>query len=143
MYDSDLFITRTIFPDSVNTSTRIESYFMSAKKNNKLLLLSRELMYAYLKKYNFIIEYWLFYDFFEIAAEEYPEEWEKVVAYPRADTLVFAEIMFDRYDKREYDFILGHYPFHKLSYKITVPDGSNIERLLLDNPKYEAGADKP
>ncbi len=130
MLESDLFVFTMTELEKCVWASPFESYYLSASQNNKILLLTYSLLKHYCKSCNSIIDYFILYDFFAIAIEEYPEIWSNVVSYPRADTMVLAGGMFKKYDKEMYCELISHSPFHKLSYKAKYTEGSVLDHLI-------------
>lgn len=130
MLDSDLFLVQTTPVENRIVPTRIESFFITASKNNIILKLCQKIMYEYLQQYNFLIDYYLFYHCFELAIEAFPEEWDKTIYEPRADIFALADEVYSPLNKKKLQLRLNGYPFHKLTYKCTVEKGSNLEYLL-------------
>lgn len=136
MLQDKLFLFQTTCLESVSCITKIENYYIRAEQNNKILLFCQALLYEYYKKYDVAIEYWLFYDVFQIAIEAFPNDWKRVVHYPRADTLALSEIMFEPYDETRFEDMAQRYPFHKLSYKVPWKEGSVLDHLVKNYKKY-------
>ena len=66
----------------------------------------------------------------QIAIEQYPEEWNKVIPFPRARLETLESSWFQSYDENTMLFLLEQSPFHKLSYKFPCPKGSYYEYIL-------------
>lgn len=117
--DSDLFFFQTLKPGRDGQSTYISSWLMSARTNNKLLAATRELCYAYWKKHNSIIDYFLLHDFLSIVLDYYSEDWKRVVPRDNAAPHILLLRLFDPYDAILWNSVKKQTPFHKLSYKFT------------------------
>ena len=138
MLDSELFLPKTTFEETFNTATQICSYYITAHKNNKLLLMVRELLYEYWKKYDDVIEYLLIYDFFEIAIEMYPEEWSKVIPFPCAECTLLFDNLTKPYSPELYEALTSRSPFQKLTWRfLPGKDGKNtVFDYILTLPKW-------
>ena len=79
MFEDDLFFFQCLKPGLDGHATCISSWLLTAKTNNNVLLLTRELLYKYWKNHNKMIDYFLLHDFMQIALETYQEDWKKVV----------------------------------------------------------------
>ena len=117
MFDSELFMFQTLKPGSDGASTRISSWFMTAYSNNPILLLTRALIYEYWKENKYQVDYFLLHDFLEIAIENYPVEWNKVVPFSNSIPHILLLRMFEEYDENIWNNIKKMTSFHKLSYK--------------------------
>lgn len=119
MLDSDLFLFQNLKPGLDGHATRISNWFITACTNHPLLVLTRDLLYAYWKKHNTMVDYFIFHDFFELAIEAYPEEWSKVVPFANSTPHILLLRLFETYDEQVWDAVKHMTPFHKLSYKFT------------------------
>lgn len=136
MLKSDLFVFQTTFLEQQTWIGRAESYYISAHSHNKILTMCRDLLYAYWRKYNIELEYFIFYEMFEIALHEFPEEWSRVVHYPRSSVLEFAAEWWKPYDHERMNEFLSRYPLHKLSYKMIGGEGSCYDYIVNHFKKY-------
>lgn len=114
----------------------IESYFITACQNNKILTLCRSLIYHWLEKHNDIMEYLFVYNIFDLAIEAYPDEWNRVIHYPRTSTLVLVEEMYKPYNEKIFSEIINRYPFHKLTHRWPGEPGSGYEYLINHCKKF-------
>lgn len=119
MLDSDLFLFQNLKPGLDGHATRISNWFITACTNHPLLVLTRDLLYAYWKKHNTMVDYFIFHDFFELAIEAFPQEWEQVVPFPNSTPHILLLRLFKPYDAQMWDAMKTMTPFHKLSYKFT------------------------
>ena len=119
MLDSDLFMFQNLKPGLNGQAARISNWFITACTNHPLLVLTRDLLYAYWKKHNTMVDYFIFHDFFELAIEAYPEEWSKVVPFANSTPHILLLRLFETYDEQVWDAVKHMTPFHKLSYKFT------------------------
>lgn len=115
--DSDLFLYQCLKPGRDGHSNYISSWLMEAKTNNKVLVATRELCYAYWKENNSMWDYFLLHDFMSIVLDCYPEETRKII--PRDNSAPHALLLrlFEPYDRKIWEAIKGQSQFHKLSYK--------------------------
>lgn len=119
MLDSDLFLFQILKPGADGQASIMSSWFMTACTNHPILLLTRALLYKYWEKKKSMVDYFLLHDFFQIATEYYPEEWEKVVPFSSSVPHILLLRLFDRYDQHTWDITKEMVPFHKLSYKFS------------------------
>ena len=71
--DADLFLFQYT-PEGTTKGISISNWFITACTNNVVLMAVRDMLYAYWKDYDCILDYYMFHLFFEMAAREYPEE---------------------------------------------------------------------
>ncbi len=135
-FDSELFLYQILKPGRDGQAQLISSWLMSAKTNNKILMMTRYLCYEYWKINNKIVDYFLLHYFFSIALEHNKEEWSRIVPRDNATPHILLLRLFEQYDERMWNAIKEQTPFHKLSYKFS-DEQKNIEgtyyRKLLDS----------
>lgn len=138
MLESDLFLFCTTPSENRIIPTQIESFFICASSNNEMLIMCRELLYLYLKQHNDIADYFLIYEMFQLTIESFPEEWAKVIYYPRADIFTLADEVYKPYNPNLISILLNRFPFHKLSYKEHYEEGSAIDYLMKHSKLYSS-----
>ena len=117
MLDSDLFLFQNLKPGADGHCSLISSWLMTASSNNRIIMLTRELLYRYWSKYNYAIDYFILHDFFQMAIEAYPEEWNKVIPFSNSTPHILLLRLFDKYDEKIWNSVKDMTSFHKLSYK--------------------------
>ncbi|MBO5867943.1 MAG: capsular polysaccharide synthesis protein [Oscillospiraceae bacterium] len=122
MLDTDLFVFQNLKPGADGHSTLISSWFMTACTNHPILLLTRALLYRYWEKNKKMVDYFLIHDFFQLAIEAYPEEWEAVIPFSNSTPHILLLRLFQPYDATIWDATVAQTPFHKLSYKFEPAD---------------------
>lgn len=132
LFDAELFLFQTLKPGLDGQSTAISSWFMTASSNNKIILLTRALLHNYWKQYNYAVDYFILHNFFQIAIEAYPEEWEKVVPFCNSLPHILWLRLFEPYNADMYKAITDMVPVHKLSYKFTE------EQMNMEGTYYSA-----
>lgn len=136
-FDSDLFFYQNLKPGRDGHATVLSSWYMCGCTNNKILMAVRYLCYEYWKNHNDMVDYFLLHDFFQIVIEYYEDDWKKVIPYSNATPHILLLRLFDKYDEKMFECILGQTPFHKLSYKFTdeqrdIPD-TYYQKLFVKN----------
>lgn len=116
-FDTDLFFFQSLKPGRDGKSTYLSSWLISAKTNNKILMATRELCYAYWKKNNRLDDYFLLHDFLSIVLDRYENEWKQIIPRDNATPHVLQLRLFDLYNEEIWDSLRKQTPFHKLSYK--------------------------
>ncbi len=117
MFNSELFFYQKLKPGSNGSSLNISSWFISSSTNNKVLLITRELLYEYWLRNNSMIDYFLLHMFICIVCDKYPEERDKIVKFCNSIPHILLLEMFESYDPRKFNAMKQMTSFHKLSYK--------------------------
>ena len=91
------------------------SWFIISQGNQRILLLTKKLLYEYWKKANKIDDYFIFHIFFAIAARRYSEDFDKVPMYNNHSPHTLQFELSDNFDKERWDEILKMSCFHKLN----------------------------
>ncbi|HFI0639753.1 TPA: capsular polysaccharide synthesis protein [Streptococcus suis] len=116
-FNSDLFLFQELRPNTFGHSRRISNWFMTSKSNNEILLLTRFLLQKYWKNHDYVIDYYIFHCFFELAIEAYPELWNEVIPYSNSHSHILQFRMFDDYNEYQWQEISRIIEVHKLTYK--------------------------
>ena len=70
--DADLFLFQYTKQGSIPVS--ISNWFISVHSNNEALIVLRDMLYAYWKDYDCVLDYYIFHLFFAMISKEYPEQ---------------------------------------------------------------------
>ncbi|WP_156010794.1 capsular polysaccharide synthesis protein [Streptococcus ruminantium] len=116
-FDSDLFLFQELRPNTFGHSRRVSSWFITAKKNNEIVLLTRYLMRKYWEENNSLIEYFLLHSLFELAIEAYPKIWETVIPFSNSHPHVLQFKLFHPFNDYHWQEIRKLVEIHKLTYK--------------------------
>lgn len=116
-FDSDLFLYQILKPGRDGQAQFISSWLISAKSNNKVLMMTRFLCYEYWKRNDKMVDYFLLHDFIAISLEYNEKEWNQIIPRDNASPHMLLLRLFDKYDEKIWDAIIEQTPFHKLSYK--------------------------
>ncbi len=134
MLDSELFMFQNLKPGLDGHATSISSWFMTACANNPILELTRALLYRYWEKHNAMVDYFLIHDFFQLAIEAYPEEWNRVIPFSNAVPHILLLRLFESFDEEVWNAARKQVPFHKQSYKFSemefMKDGTYYKRIF-------------
>ena len=117
MLEDELFVYQCLKPGLDGHCTAISSWFMTACTNHPILRLTRHLLYRYWETHHKLTDYFLLHDFFQLAIEAYPEEWNRVVPVSNSTPHILLLRLFEPYDDRVWQAVTAATPFHKLSYK--------------------------
>ena len=106
------------FCDPIDGSViNFSSWFITSCSNNKILLATRDLLYAYWKQYDYMIDYFLIHHFMMIAANYYRESWGQIVQFPNSTPHILLLMLFEPFDEKKWNALTETCPFHKLAYK--------------------------
>ncbi|MDE5947156.1 MAG: capsular polysaccharide synthesis protein [Oscillospiraceae bacterium] len=119
MLDSDLFVFQKLKPGSNGNSISISSWFISSCADHPILALTKEMLYEYWSINNDMIDYFIFHYFFQLAIEQYPEEWKNVMPFCNSIPHILLLRLFEEYDENIWNAVKEMTPFHKLSYKFS------------------------
>jgi hypothetical protein len=92
------------------------NWFIASKPYNKILYLTRTLLYKYYEENDYILNYYMFHYFFRISTEVYNEDWQNLY-HMTGDTSILANILFEFFDEERYEFIKQVCFCQKLTYK--------------------------
>lgn len=115
---NDFFVYRNGWMDM--EMINMGSWLMYAKTtNNSLLCMTRDLLYEYWKKYNYLKNYFLMHMFFKIATEKNPEEWNDIPVINHIDCHLLMNELTKKYIPERCEDILAITSVHKLTYKFS------------------------
>ncbi len=113
--EADLFLFQYTEQGSIPVS--ISNWFISACSNNEVLMVLRDMLYAYWKDYDCTLDYYIFHLFFAMISKEYPEQ---MVAMPYAQSqrsLVLLHHWGEKFDQKKWDKLTSRVCFHKLAFR--------------------------
>ena len=123
-FDSDLFFYQTLKPGRDGNAVYMSSWLISAKSNNKILMATLYLCYAFWKNNSFMWDYFLLHDFMFIVLDKYKDDWDKIIPRDNATPHELLLRLFEEYDVRMWNAIINQTPFHKLTYKFSKEEES-------------------
>ena len=136
LLDADLFMFQYTQPGSSEWGG-IGNWFISACSNNEVLMVLRDMLYAYWREHDCVLNYYLFHLFFGMLREVFPEQ---IAAMPYAyapRSLALVHHWGERFDEAKWKRLTERVCFHKLTYmKDKVPakvEGTYYEYILNDN----------
>ncbi len=118
MMKSDLFVFQYYMKNAKGIAG-ISNWFISAKANNRILLILRKMLYQYWKDYDCVVEYFMFHRFFMLIGREMPEE---VLAMPRGNSMPCLQMekrSADDFDEEWYEKMVSVACFHKMNYRVS------------------------
>lgn len=128
IFDSPFFIYQISKPGLDGHAVRTSSWFITSCKKHPIIVLTKALLYEYWKKENYLIDYFLIHDMFELSIEAYPQEWKKVVPVSSSIPHLLLLRLKEEYDDGLWKEIKKMTPFHKLTYKFKNNDYYEMNR---------------
>lgn len=114
--NADLFLFQYTKQGSIPVS--ISNWFITACTNNEVLVVLRDLLYAYWKDYDCTLDYYIFHLFFSMLSKEYPEE---IMAMPYGqsmNSLVLLHHWGEKFEQKKWDKLTSQVGFHKLAFRV-------------------------
>lgn len=115
--DADLFLFQYTKQGSIPVS--ISNWFISACPNNAVLVVLRDMLYAYWKDYDCTLDYYIFHLFFGFLSKEYPEEIAAMPYGQSMNSLVIMHHLGDKFDQEKWDKLTRRVCFHKLAFRVS------------------------
>lgn len=115
--DADLFLFQYTKQGSIPIS--ISNWFITACTNNEVLIVLRDMLYAYWMDYDCTLDYYIFHLFFSMLSKEYPEE---ILAMPYGqsmNSLVLMHHLGDKFNQEKWDKLTQRVSFHKLAFRVS------------------------
>ena len=108
-------------------------FIYSAQPQYKLLVQTRDLLYEYWQKFNFLKNYFLLHMLFRMVTDANTETWDTIPYYNQIDNHLLMNELVKPFDARRVDQIKALTTIHKLTYKLPEcgPDGtvSHLEEI--------------
>ncbi len=119
LLDADLFLFQYRSPESSPaTFEGISNWFITSCTNNPVLLVLRDMLYAYWRDYDCTLYYFIFHLFFSMLAKEYPE----AIAEMPYGYSVWAHTLQrhweEPFSQKKWDRLTSMVNFHKLTYRV-------------------------
>ena len=115
--DADLFIFQYTRPGSSQWGG-IGNWFITSNTNNEVLMVLRDMLYAYWKDYDCLINYYVFHLFFSMLREVYPEEIASMPYGYGARSLFLVTHWSEAFDQEKWTRLTSEVCFHKLAYSV-------------------------
>lgn len=133
--DADLFMFQYTRPED-DEWRGIGNWFITSCTNNDVLMVLRDMLYAYWKDYDCTLDYYIFHLFFDMLRDVYPDE---IAAMPYGYAMkhiALAKHWDKKYDPVKWHKLVSQVSFHKLTYVIankTKADSENYYNWILQN----------
>jgi len=115
--EAPLFVFQYSKEGSVPVS--ISNWFITACRNNEVLRVLREMLYAYWKDYDCVLDYYIFHLFFAMISKEYPEQMAAMPYAQSQRSLVLLHHWGEKFDQRKWDRLSSEVCFHKLAFRVS------------------------
>lgn len=96
----------------------ISNWFISARSNNRYLLVLRDMLYQYWKDYDCTLEYYIFHRFFGMIAKECPEVIRDMPKGYNPTPILLGRRLNDNFDEKWMQKLTDVCCFHKTTYRI-------------------------
>ena len=96
----------------------ISNWFITARRNNEVLMVLREMLYAYWRDYDCVLDYYIFHLFFAMISKEYPEQMAAMPYAQSQRSLVLLHHWGEKFDQRKWDRLTSEVCFHKLAFRV-------------------------
>lgn len=117
--DSDLFMFQYRAPETSPASFEgISNWFITSCTNNEILLILRDMLFAYWKDYDCTLYYFIFHVFFSMIAKEYHEMIANMPYGYSVWSLTLENHWEEPFIQKKWDKLINLVNFHKLYYRI-------------------------
>lgn len=123
--DADLFLFQYTKQGSIPVS--ISNWFITARSNNEVLIVLRDMLYAYWRDYDCTLDYYIFHLFFSMLSKEYPEEIMGMPYGQSMNSLMLLHHWEEKYNKKKWERLTSHVCFHKLAFRVNEKVKNNNE----------------
>lgn len=115
---SDLFVFRPQKPGADGKASTMSSWLMWAKTNNRILMATQVMLYAYWQKNNSLCDYFLLHHFMSIVMDYYEDESKRIPPFDNSIPHILLLHLLDQYDEQYWKDLQQMTCFHKLSNKL-------------------------
>ena len=128
--NSELFVYKNIELDKSEKENIVaSSWLISSWSNNNIIRATRDLLFEYWKKENYLSNYFLFHLFFTMATEKYEEEWKKVPTFSNVNPHILQFELLDEYNKERFNQIIEISSIHKLNRRFENKEKNKVTYL--------------
>lgn len=115
-FDSDLFMFRYNRPND-GRALNISTWFISSVSGNTSLLVLRDLLYAYWRDYDCLIDYYMIHRFYTMIVKAHPECVKDMPYASSYAAISLGQHWGEEYDPKKWENITSSAAFHKLSFR--------------------------
>lgn len=95
----------------------ISNWWISSRKGHPALRLLQTMLYEYWRRYDCVVEYFIFHVFYGMIMREHPEWYSEMPLHSNRYPLYLGQRMNDSFDQEWYQELLKRCSVHKLSYR--------------------------
>ncbi len=112
--------------------TICSNWYIEAWSNQRILLLTRKLLFEYWKNEESLKDYFIFHLFFAMAARRYPEDWEAIPVFNNNSPHTLQFEFSKPYSAERWEQICRMSPIHKLNHHVNYAnDNENFYSYIL------------
>lgn len=112
-FEQDLFFFSNLFNNSIAGS----NWFITSEIGSPVLKTTRDLLYEYWRRSNYLINYFIFHIFFTISFDLYKEDYKNMINYSFVPVHYLYTQLLKNFDKQKYNYIIKSSDIHKLTIK--------------------------
>ena len=116
--DANMFMFQYTRPGS-NHWGGISNWFITSRSNNQVLMVLRDMLFAYWKDFNCTLDYYIFHLFFSMLREVYPLEIASMPYGYSVRSLALMHHIGDKFEQEKWDNLISQVSFHKLPYRVS------------------------
>lgn len=120
--DADLFFFQYTKQGCIPVS--ISNWFITSCSNNEVLMVVREMLYAYWKDYDCVLDYYIFHLFFAMISKECPEQIAAMPYGQSQKSLMLLHHWGEKFEQKKWDKLTSQVCFHKLAFRV----GENVTK---------------
>ena len=130
-YDKIFFKKDLFFFTAIN-STKISgsNWFITAEKESPVLKTTRDLLYEYWRKENYLCDYFIFHLLFKFAFQRYIDDYFKMPIFSNVPVHFLQKYLLKKFNAEIYSFILKKASIHKLNKRINFSNDSFAYYLI-------------
>lgn len=122
LFDIPLFMYKGI--KRPNDTILASNFFITSEKNNPILRTTRDLLYLYWKKHNYLMDYFIFHLIMSLVVnEKYSQEFDNIPSYSNTPPHMMSYELLKTYTPERFEQLKKMSSFHKLTHKID-PSGA-------------------
>lgn len=133
--EQDLFFFQNLKPGKDGHALFLSSWFISSVSGTAIMGLTRDLLYKYWEKNNYLVDYFLFHQFMCISCLAFPQEFDNVFKIDNALPHILLLESNQEFNKEKFSEICKLTTIHKLTYKYDSDDKKMYFKLLINESR--------
>ena len=117
LFDCDLFVFQQLKKGEY-VFRGISNWFITSCSNNRVIMVLRDMLLEYWKRYNCVVDYFIFHLFFSMLMEHHPDVAKAMPRHGNRIPHYLSKRMADKYDDVWMQSLKQHSCFHKLSHRM-------------------------